>query len=196
MYFLEGAWFFSSLHDIGARPLPKIPDGARPLPEILEGARPLPEILEGAWCQRRRQSFSVRRAWTWRWPRQCPWSPLSPLVNWHQAKLATGGEGREGSLVSLQAKYLAITATSSLSWAGRGRLQSGWQLWYSFFNDKLKFKTSFCFLLICKNANSSQRNLIWWCKKKDVSIYVTKLIISQANRFFFLLTRSDCKGEK
>ena len=76
VYFLEGAWFFSSLHDIGARPLPKIP--------------------EGAWCQRRRQSFSVRRAWTWRWPRQCPWSPLSPLVNWHQAELATGGEGREG----------------------------------------------------------------------------------------------------
>ena len=106
VYFLEGAWFFSSLHDIGARPLPKIPEGARPLPEILEGARPLPkipkgarplpEILEGAWCQRRRQSFSVRRAWTWRWPRQCPWSPLSPLVNWHQAELATGGEGREG----------------------------------------------------------------------------------------------------
>ena len=80
----------------GNQKLPKIPEGARPLPEILEGAHPLPEILEGAWCQRRRQSFSVRRAWTWRWPRQCPWSPLSPLVNWHQAELATGGEGREG----------------------------------------------------------------------------------------------------
>ena len=82
VYFLEGAWFFSSLHDIGARPLPKIP----------EGARPLPKILEGAWC------FSVRRAWTWRWPRQCPWSPLSPLVNWHQAELTTGREGREGEV--------------------------------------------------------------------------------------------------
>ena len=155
---------------LGRAPSPKYPRGRAPSQKYPRGRAPSLKYSRG------RDAREEDRALVWEEPGpeddpdSVPGLHSLPLLtgtrpNWSQGGRG-GREGREGTLVSLQAKYLAITATSSLSWAGRGHLQSGWQLWYSFFNDKLKFKTSFCFLLICKNANSSQRNLIWWCKKK------------------------------
>ena len=148
VYFLEGAWFFSSLHDMGRAPSPKYPRGRAPSPKYSRGHAPSLKYSRG------RDAREEDRALVWEEPGpeddpdSVPGLHSLPLLTGTRPNWSQGGRaGREGSIVSLQAKYLAITATSSLSWAGRGCLQSGWQLWYSFFNDKLKFKNFFLFFI-------------------------------------------------
>ena len=145
----------------GRAPSPKYPMGRAPSPKYSRGRAPSQKYPRGRApslkYSRGRDAREEDRALVWEEPGpeddpdSVPGLHSLPLLtgtrpNWSQGGRG-GREGREGSLVSLQAKYLAITATSSLSWAGRGHLQSGWQLWYSFFNDKLKFKNFFLFFI-------------------------------------------------